>query len=84
MTRRDEPPRLRCPECGAACLTATHRGRHDDDENYIAHRDDCRCRWCDWMWGDDQRERCECGVMLGVEDDDGRAYAWEIAEEKAR
>ena len=70
---------LNCPECGVALIPATGRGRHDRDGNFVAHRDGCRCSWCDWVWFDDEPPvECKCGARGKVEIDDGAAYATEV------
>ena len=72
MTR----PSLKCPECSAPLIPAHGRGRYDQDGNYIEHRDGCRCHWCGWMWFDDADPvTCACGAVVGVNTDDGYAYA---------
>ncbi len=69
-------PKLKCPECGVPLVEASGRGCYDEDGNYGEHRLGCRCPWCSWMWFDDQPEvACECGALVGVEVDDGTAYA---------
>lgn len=68
-------PCLSCPECGEDVISAECRGRNTDDFNFVKHKDECRCRWCDWMWFDDQEEECPCGVTVYVVTDDGMAWA---------
>lgn len=69
-------PMLDCPECGTPLVRPHGRGYYDKDGEYIAHRDGCRCRWCDWMWFDDQpTDDCECGACVTVEVDEQHAYA---------
>ena len=77
-------PCLSCPECGADLLPARCRGRVDRDGNEIVHRAECRCRWCDWMWWDDEAPtRCECGELVRVSVDDGHAYAETVRTAKS-
>jgi hypothetical protein len=72
----DAVPHIDCPKCGESLFPATNRGRHDDDGNYIPHRIECRCRWCDWIWFDDVAPvRCECGAVVGIDCDDNEAHA---------
>ena len=67
---------LRCPECGVNLIEAHGRGRYDGDGEYVAHRDGCRCPWCEWMWFDDRDPvTCACGAVVGVDADDSHAYA---------
>lgn len=83
MKREVTPPMLDCPECGVPLLPATDRGRRDKDGNEISHGIACRCRWCDWMWWeDDPVVRCKCGAVVCVEDDDGFAYAVTVDKDK--
>ena len=70
-----EAPWLGCPECGGEVFQAQYRGRYDRDGNFIEHGAGCRCRWCNWMWFDDEECKCECGARLRVLCDDGKAYA---------
>jgi DNA-directed RNA polymerase subunit RPC12/RpoP len=66
-------PSLECPECGAEAIPATGRGRNTDDE-FIEHRDGCRCSYCDWVWMDGTEVTCACGAKLITDVDDGYAY----------
>lgn len=70
-------PALSCPECGAdGLIPADGRGRYDRDGNDIAHRDECRCRWCDWWWWNHPEPvTCACGARVIVDVDDGTARA---------
>lgn len=78
----DAAPYLGCPECGEPVLQATNRGRYNADGEYVAHRDGCRCAWCDWMWFDDvEPERCVCGTLVGVSVDDSHAYPKPVEED---
>lgn len=80
MTPPTDPrPMLACPECGVDLIPAHGRGRHDKDGNHITHRDECRCRWCDWYWYDDAEPvKCACGVVVKVDTDDDHAFAREL------
>jgi hypothetical protein len=70
-----ERPSLACPECGIDLIPAHGRGRFDRDGNEIVHRDECRCRWCDWWWYEDEDPvTCACGAVVGVSVDDDHAY----------
>lgn len=82
---RAKPPRSRafldCPECSTPLIPAHGRGRHDQDGNYVEHRDGCRCPWCDWAWFDDADPvTCACGAVVGVKVDEDYAYATMIEE----
>lgn len=71
-----ERPSLDCPECSEPLIPAHGRGRFDRDGNEIMHADECRCRWCDWWWtGGDAPVACACGALVGVDADDGVAFA---------
>lgn len=72
-------PMLDCPTCGEPLIAAHGRGRFDEDGNIIAHRTACRCRWCNWIWYDDEPPvDCSCGARVGVDVDDGSAFAVEV------
>lgn len=69
-------PYLDCPECSEPLFPATRRGRHDEDRNFIRHRDECRCRWCQWIWFDNVAPvTCACGAVVGIDCEDGDATA---------
>lgn len=69
-------PCLECPKCDEPLFQATNRGRHDEHGNYIGHRLECRCRWCDWIFFDDVPPvTCECGAVVRIDCDDYTAYA---------
>ena len=73
---------LDCPECGEPLAPAEGRGRTDRDGNEVRHRDDCRCRWCDWRWYEPGPVYvCPCGTRARVSCDDGTAYLTEIEPE---
>lgn len=73
---RTNPPKLDCPECGEGLIPAHGRGLHDEDGNYVEHRDGCRCHWCDWVWFDDAAPmQCACGAVCRVHCDDDHAFA---------
>lgn len=72
----NDAPYLDCPKCGESLFQSTERGRHDEHGNYIGHRLECRCRWCGWIWFSDAAPvTCTCGAVVGVDIDDGTAYA---------
>ena len=69
-------PFLGCPECGEPLIPAHGRGRSNVDCEPIEHRDECRCRWCEWIWYDDRPPvTCACGAVAKVYIDDHAAYA---------
>lgn len=78
--KRAEVPELNCPSCGVGLIKAHERGRFDEHGNFTGHRDECRCRWCDWVWWDDRPPvKCGCGALVRVAIDDGHAYAEEVS-----
>lgn len=78
MTAPDPRPYLPCHECGEPLAPAEGRGRVDRDGNEIPHRDECRCRWCDWRWHEPGPVYvCQCGARSRVCCDEDHAYLTE-------
>jgi hypothetical protein len=78
VAKRNDAPELDCPSCGTGLIKAHGRARLDTDE-IISHRDECRCRWCEWVWWDSEPPvKCGCGALVRVSIDDGHAYAEEV------
>jgi hypothetical protein len=71
-----ERPSLSCPACDVPLIPAEGRGRIDRDGNDIVHADDCRCRWCGWLWWEEvDPVECACGAQVYVVIDDAIAFA---------
>lgn len=72
-------PFLDCPMCSEPLIPAHGRGRRDEDENLVRHRDNCNCRWCDWIWFEEETPvKCECGTSARVRCDDSHAYVVKV------
>lgn len=72
-------PKLPCPECSTPLIPATGRGLHDEDGEFLEHREECECPYCGPMWSDSTAPvTCECGALVKVTVDDDHAYATEV------
>lgn len=81
MNANADPPSLDCPECGEASVAAIGRGYYDDEGDFVAHRDECRCLCCDWVWSEcSDNVVCVCGASLYVAVDE-YPYVKAISEE---
>ncbi len=71
-----DAPMLPCHSCGYKLIPPTGRGRMGRDENFVWHRDACKCRWCDWAWEESADVFvCLCGAVSKVAVDDDHAYS---------
>jgi hypothetical protein len=72
-------PAMECPMCGIEAIPATGRGRNTDDE-FVEHREGCRCAHCTWVWADSHEVTCHGWQPVRAKESEALAWASQVLE----